>query len=472
MVRHLLRDCVRGFGILVSDVVICGIFFCQFPIMSGRGGLWIHTGVWCLFLLALFLGDRLLVYREIPVNFYIAWNLAAVAAGAWYVTAHSLGEGWKAFPWLLAGAAALTGAHSAWLSFRLPGANGIQRYVDALIVILGFYLYEIWWMEEGRAGQISALPANQGAPGFLGTDMTRLIPLLAMGAIVLNLTAVNQIRTKDEGAAVIQGSGAGGRAVLVLSGGAVVGAAAAVVGLASGKVHNAVDLFLWLMGYVLKAVELVMTLFAMAVGYVIYFFIMLMPNGPAGMQNSGLYVQKQEIIEKVENAVIQVPDWVAGALLALAAIAGLIWVFRRFRGMKLKGAGPLRAEKAIVRKSYVLEALLTLAGRMRDGILFEFRYRRNRNTLEGMLVYAERLGKRRKVSRQTGEGPGEYMRRLAARLEAGENRQREELFRLAHRLDCVCYGGGEHSLRGEDCRNYMKIIAAASKTSRVDRKER
>ena len=66
----------------------------------------------------------------------------------------------------------------------------------------------------------------------------------------------------------------------------------------------------------------------------------------------------------------------------------------------------------------------------------ELRYRKNKNTLAGLLVFAERAGKGRKLGRLAAESPGEYLRRLAAQgTKEDRDKKNDALLSLADRFN-------------------------------------
>ena len=112
----------------------------------------------------------------------------------------------------------------------------------------------------------------------------------------------------------------------------------------------------------------------------------------------------------------------------------------------------------VTRKNHAFSALKQMAKALISRLSSELRYRKNKNTLAGLLVFAERAGKGRKLGRLAAESPGEYLRRLAAQgTEEEREKKNDALLSLADRFDQVYYAGGDSPSR-EECREYRREL--------------
>lgn len=444
------RDYLRGFCVLLSDTALCVLVFGLFPLFPDIGYVRIPVAAWVGIIAVFFLIDLVLMSRGLSMNAYLIWNAAVIMAGC---AAVWLGTVCPAYRMMIPGMAAVcfacTAFHGSYLAYRLPGANLILCYVDFLVVFLAFYLYAL--LE-------SADRVESGTAVLAGATM------------LLDLLAVNQIRTNDDDVGIIRGAGAGSRLMLGLIALAILGITGGLVGFASGQVHSLVDALLWLSLRVGRVLGAVITLFVTVIGWIIVILLLLLPGTPKAIEQNAQSMVDENIAGIVEETGLALPQWfwlAAGALLLAAFFAGLLYIFRGVNIGRVRRA--VRRRRA-VRKSYVLPALVSFFRRLRTAAVFEIRYRRNRKTLGGLLVYADRLGRRAalridrrgrsgRLARDPAESPGEYFRRLAERAEGPEKEADSGCLReLAARMDRAYYGGGSVKLSGEEFRTYTQIL--------------
>lgn len=86
---------------------------------------------------------------------------------------------------------------------------------------------------------------------------------------------------------------------------------------------------------------------------------------------------------------------------------------------------------------------------------FEWRYRCNRNTAAGLLIYAQRRGRTRKVGRREGESAGAFLRRLS------REGKEPELAELAEKLEKIFYGKGFEQPDAKECRRFRRMLDRA-----------
>ena len=113
----------------------------------------------------------------------------------------------------------------------------------------------------------------------------------------------------------------------------------------------------------------------------------------------------------------------------------------------------------MVRKNHAWSALKGLFQTLWAAVLFEYQYRTHKNTPEGLLIYAERLGRKHRLGRRKAESPGGYLRRLAEVSQEAEGNEKAEnaLRELAELLDRAYYGT-RPELTGERCREYRSAL--------------
>lgn len=448
------RDYLRGACVLLSDVAACAVVLYLLPVFPDISLVWLPLGAWAGFQLAHFLVSLYLTGRGISMNAYLIWNGAAAVLGAFLVGRAALCPEYTGMLAVLAGACVLlTTAHGAYAAWSLPGANLIIKYVDCLVVLVAFYLY-------AAAGS--------------GRMPDRDIMVLTAAALLLNLAVINHLRTNDESVNIIRGAGAGSRLILLVVILAIAALTGLVIGVASGQVHSAVDAFLWLMIQVAGAVNVVFTIIGTVLAWIIILVFSFFPAMPQAARENAQTMLKENVEELVEETGLTLPLWfwqILGAILLAAAIAGILYTFRNVKLSRVRRpAGRKRAAK----KSYVGAELKRLFTKAREAAVFELCYRKYRRTPAGLLIFADRTGRRIKsrekgsrenLGRRKGESPGEYMRRLAAHVPEGEEGRAEDAESLRHLADLfdeLYYHGQDISLTRAECLRYETILQKCS----------
>lgn len=444
-----ISNYLRGISALVSDVAVCCLIVGLIPLLA-RWEMDAALPVWIGYLCLLFLADEIMASVGVPMNVYLLGNGAVIATGSFLVFRCS----WCVpdsldIRVLLFICAAGTGIHGAIAAYRLPGSNGLLRYVDSMIVILAFYLYAVF--ETG-------IPGNQ-----------EFVPL-TLAALALDLLMVNHLRTGDESKSVIHGAGAGGKLVLALLLAGCLIVTGAVVGLASGQVHGIVDILLVIMMYLWKIAEIVFRVIGTVLGGLILLLVMFLPATPQSARQNMMDSVQESAEEVIETTGTVLPEWVLYTVLGVGAFVLAGWVMYKLRHTTFRRKLVRRNRHRIVRKSYLLPALLMLCRRIRERLVFEYAYCRSRKTPQGLLVLAERIGKQKKIGRRVHESPGEYMRRLELVLEAQQEAGRtipeqtkaaEEGCSLSHLgelLDRIYYAGQHCRLTSEEYLGYVKKL--------------
>lgn len=472
------HDYLRGICVLLSDAAACVMVLYLLPVFPGISYVWVPIGGWVLFLMVHFLISLILTGRGISMNGYLVWNgaaavLGAVLMGKWALCPEYAGL----FSAMAAVCVGLTTIHGAYAAWTLPGANTIIKYVDCLVVLLAFYLYAAvssGWMPD------------------------RAVMLLAVTSLLTALAVINQIRTNDENVNIIRGAGAGSRCILFFIILGILVLTGLVTGLASGQIHSAVDVLMWLMIKAAGIMNVVFSVIGTVLAWIIILVFSLFPAMPQAARENAQTMLKENVEEIVEETGLTLPLWfwqLLGAVLMIGAIIGILYTFRNVRLSRVRRR---TGRKKAVKKSYVAAELKRLFQKAKEAVIFELQYRKYRRTPAGLLIYADRVGrrvKRRKkgreqgseragergreqgreqagergremdshetLGRRRGESPGEYMRRLAIyapRDLTGQADAAESLRRLAVLLDEMYYHGQDISLTREECRKYEEIF--------------
>lgn len=448
------RDYLRGVCVLLSDVAACAMVLYLLPLFPDITFIWLPLAVWAVFLMVHFLICLRLTGRGISMNAYLVWNGAAGALGAFLVSRGTVCPEHMGMAAAMALVCAFfTAVHGAYAAWTLPGANVMIKYVDSLVVILAFYLY---------------------AAASSGWVPDRDIMLLAAAALLLDLAVINQLRTNDETVNIIRGAGAGSRLILFLIVLAIVALTGLVTGLASGQIHSAVDVFLWFMIQAAGVMNVVFSIIGTVIAWIVILIFSFFPAMPQAARENAQTMLRENVEEIVEETGLTLPLWfwqILGVLLLAAAITGILYTFRNVKLARVHR--PANRQKA-VKRSHVGDELRRLFKKSKEAVVFELCYWKYRRTPAGLLVYADRTGKRVKSSekgsrenlgRKKGESPGEYMRRLAAHVPKGQEGQTEDaesLRRLAVLFDEIYYHGQDISLTRAECQKYEKILQTCS----------
>ncbi len=449
--RHMgrLAELIRGIGVLLSDVALICLMLMLIPLLA-HFDFYIGYRTWLLYLVLLFLAAYGMMTAGANMAFYLAAMGIMIFAGTYFscreafeltsdsVDAHAMEE-------MLMGlgfGAAATGIHGAWMAYRLPGSNGILRYVDCLIVAFAFYLYTAY--ETGENGD-------------------QILIVISLAAVLLDLLAVNQLRTGEECPSVIQGAGTGGKLLLGLIFLLCLAAAGGIVGLASGQVHSLVDILLVILGVIWRVVSAILEGISMVLAYLILFLVALLPNAPPMAQErvAGIVQEGTDAVEETAGTLL--PLWVWQLLLAAGLVAGIAALLYSLRNVKLKQIAVHVRKKKILRKSYFWESFYSLARRLGSWLWFRWNYLRFRKTPQGLFILAECTGRKIKLKRLQSESPGAYVRRLAKQpqseqLPAEAAETGFSLEALAGILDQVFYGGKEIGLTAAEYDGYRKQI--------------
>lgn len=447
------HDFLRCTGALVSDLALCLLAAALCRALQAGDVLVLPVLPWLAVFEVQTVINLILIRRGLSVNGYLVWNTAVVAAGtAAVVLLTARGQYGEDYGLLIGAGAAVTFIHAAAASWYLPKANGLLRYVDCLIVALAFYLYTT--TQLGRTMDAAALT-------------------ICMAAVILDLLAINQIRTHEEDVSIISGAAAASRIVLLLLVLAIFVVTGLVVGFASGQIHSAVDIFLWLATIAARMIGTVFSVIGKILATIILFILMLLPTTSPRIQENARMELFGETAEMAEESSAGLPLWLQITFAAVIVLALFALALYQFRGRKLGRMRRPQLRRSVKRTGHLWEALRELAKKIAAAITFEFQYRKNRCTPAGLLVYADRAGKRHlprvgKKARQRpplcrlpGESPGEYMRRLglySTEEQKGEPEDGRRLRQLGERMDEYYYQGRGEVLTREDCREYEAVL--------------
>lgn len=435
MILERIREYLRGICVLISDAVLVTLILMMAPAAMGWE-LHVALTVWAAWLCVQFLVSDVMMAVGTSTNLYLIFNTLATVLGTWLTIRYSWGNPYEMeFMLFLGTGAVVSGIHTAVAAWRLPKSNTIVGYVDAMIIALAFYLYAVFDMGTMEQG------------GLI---------LAALGVMALDLMVVNQLRTGTECGDVIQGSGTGGRLLLVLLFLACVTVTGTIVGVVSGQVHSAVDLLLVGLRYLWTVVAAVFSVVGAILARLILFLIMFLPSAPTGARESAMNVFQQDM-EQITGGVA-VPSWVLPVLAAVCGIALAGWVLWQFRGTKLPRRKRIGRKRKTVRKSHLFSSVKALLYRLADLIQEQWDYLRYRRSVQGLLVMAERMGRHCRMGRKKCESPGAYVRRLAEVLDAGMQPGAYSLGALAARLDEVYYAGGSGDVTAEAYRAYVRQL--------------
>ncbi len=445
---------LRSFSVLLSDVAISMLAIGLIPLIGG----WEFScdlAVWLGGIAIQLSMGMLLISLGTTWTVFLIVQGAAVTGEVIAVCLRLQSVSYLADMRLLAGVVAFfIGIHAAVAAYRLPKANTILGYVDTLIVVLAFYLYT-----EYAAGT-----SQQTLWG------------LSLGAVAFDLLVIGHLRVHAEEGHRIQGASAAGKIVLAALPLAFILVTGAAVGVASGQIHSAVDVLL----VIAKGVGAVLSVIFGAIGNVlaaiILFLIRILPDAPQNMtqENPVTMGEVAEVVEEESAGLL--PAWVFALIFGLLLAGLAIWVLYQLRDKKIFRARIRTKRHKVVRKSYLLPMFAALLRNFADAIIFEWHYLRGRRSPQGLLVLAERTGRRYRLRRQPGESPGGYVRRLSREglidesdpgglqeVQSEQNSReysenKETLVRLAELLDGIFYGGETVTLTGAEYRSYAKAI--------------
>ena len=433
-----IRDYLRGSSVLLSDAAVICLIVYMIPTCTEIRTISVAVPVWAGFILLQMAADYLMTSAGISFNLYLLINGAGVLAGTYFTVASSFcSGGFPLFSVLLACSVAGVGAHGAAAAWRLPSANTLLRYVDGLVILLAFYLYAVF--------------STQLDPG-------KDVFVLTVSAVFLGLFCVNQIRTREEGVSVIQGSGAGSKLVLAAISAGIVAVTGVVTGAASGQVHSVVDALLM----IAKSVGKILAVIFGAAGFLLEKILMLLarllPDAPQEAGETVKSVILEEAEEATETGIFRIPDWVLAAFLIGILFLTVCYILYRFRNMKIKRSANVKEPKTILRKNYFWPAFADAGRQLADMIWFECCYRKYQKTPEGLFICVERIGRKKKIPRRKDESPGGYLRRIAGYLRSENGGSESAMEALAGILDQIYYGSVQRPCGKEETAQYVEAV--------------
>ncbi len=443
-----IGEYIRGMGVLLSDIALICLVLGLMP-LGFDWDLYVALPYWTGFLALQFLVNHLAMVAGMSVNLYLVFNSVALAVGTCLTVRNSYCYPCNIEMMIVLGTCVVfTGIHSAYAAYHLPDSNRILEKVDRLIGVFVFYLF------------MEFLAGSQTRMDFVG---------LTLIALVLNLLAVNQLRTGGEQGNVICGAGTGGKLMILMIIAGCLCVTAGIVGKASGQVHSAVDMFIMFLGYVWSILSVLFRILGAILGRIFLLIAMLLPSMPPQARASLQMTMKEEIMEVAEETGFDVPLWVFQLLLAIAVVVLVGYILYQLRGKRIQRVRRNVRKRNVIRKSRFFAALRERLLRLRDQLELEWNYRRYRKTPEGLLILAERVGQRNRLKRQLNESPGEYIRRFAAELDdqtrkggisESNDADKIHLPELACQLDQIYYGGRKCELNPAVYDRYARQIQA------------
>lgn len=394
-----LWEYLRGMTVILSDIALCGLAFLLAPLLFHWDmGLALH--LWILTAAVQLLIGSGLVAAGVSWSVYLVVQTVAITAGTGVILWGCWFPVYGADLRIFLGACTVTvGIHNAWVVCRLPGSNGMMRYVDTLIVVMAFYLYAVF--QTGGVADQRILTA-------------------ALAALALNLLMVNHLRTGGEGGTVIRGAGAGSKLVLAaifLGCAAVTGV---LVGAASGQVHSAVDVLLLVLYGIYRVLEVIFGVIGQVLAVIILFLISLFPAAAPAVRENAAVKAEQEVEELLGETGAQISGWIVAGFLAALGLVFVAWVLYQLKDVRISRPAKPSRRRRVVRKSHLLAALAAMARGLWERVSFEWAYLRHRNTPQGLFVLAERVGRQNQLVRRMDESPGAYVRRFGRELERRE----------------------------------------------------
>lgn len=222
---------------------------------------------------------------------------------------------------------------------------------------------------------------------------------------------MNQIRTREEGEAVIRGSGTGGKLALLGIAAFIAGITAVCVGAGAGQIHSAVDVILVILRFAGMVLAFLLQVFTVAVSAVILLLMLLFPGGSPRVEER-VMTNVQETIEEVTGvARFQVPEWFWPAVLTAAGLVCLAFVLMKFKGVRFRRPERKKTVHRVTRKNHAFSALKQMAKALISRLSSELRYRKNKNTLAGF--WSSPSGP------EKGESWGVWRRRVRGNIFAG-----------------------------------------------------
>lgn len=377
---------------------------------------------WILMLLMLALSCEAIAVRNGNLLLFVIVCAGLLFFGGEYIVSQTqFIPGSSGFPVFLRVLVWISGFSCAYAVHKLPSSDVFVRLSDTLIIAVAVYL---------------------GMLFLLGDAVIAPILLLALSALAGCLITAAALRAGGESRHVVCGSGFGGLLILLiplLVSVLLMGILAALFG---GHVNSFVDFLLTVWAFVSGIARRALMLFARLITLFapkpVQYNMTLSQDDSLALSMSGIEVGAK------------MPQWVIYlfigfiALLAAAAVLGLLWALRGTKISRTRRRTPRR----VTRQSRMLEALLARIRAIREALAFEAAYKKHRRTPQGLYVLAVHACRLTKLRKQPSESPGAFIRRLHAYLL--DKSGLSTLDALADKLDRALYAGESVPLsRGE-----------------------
>ena len=147
--------------------------------------------------------------------------------------------------------------------------------------------------------------------------------------------------------------------------------------------------------------------------------------------------------------------WVIPILLVAIGL-GILGVYLRLRGKRIKGEKNKRNKTSILRESYLVRGVSKFFKKITGSIKFFFSYIVCYNKISGLMLWTELHYKKRFVSREKGESPSDFLIRLTERVKTDE--AKEVLESLSTYVEKYYYSNKKESLPAGFSSRYRKSI--------------
>ena len=404
---------------VLADIFLSAFVFCLF---ESRVHIleWNFTP-WIIFVFSVFLVDYILARRDIHTNIYFAVNVAAVIFLSIWAQRYFVIDDLRALSTRILYAVALSFPviHGSVVAYKAINRHKMLLYFDALVLL------EIIFVGLGES---TVFPLS---------GQFRTLGMVSVAGY-LSALMLNRLSSDDEskkkriiGQSIMVGFVAFLSGMALIASSAFETASQGLINVGKSIVISIFNAFVW-----------VINLFLAWLSSII---------------NTVIIAEVPEIKIKEFGIDKNIYDgkWVIPILLVAIGL-GILGVYLRLRGKRIKGEKNKRNKANILRESHLVRGVSKFFKKITGSIKFVISYLVCYNKVSGLMMWTEYHYKKRFVFREKGETPSDFLIRLTEKVKTEE--AKEALVCLSSYVEKNYYSNEKESLPAGFSANFRKLV--------------
>lgn len=415
---------------IFADITLLSAVFFTFAVLQTDEVMYLRFIPWLLFVYAIYAGNRLLMARGTVLNFIFAYNIAA------FLCLCALGCMFFAS---ISGVMAHLFAIAFW---------GVTCYRSFFAAKDGITANQILFSTEAHIVCVALLLWAVG----MGTEVIMQCKVSLIMSLGLNLISLMLSRVVTDSATKVGGDHRQGALAVGVIVSVIAVFAVGVLSVLFSGIRKGLFIFYSVAENVIR---FVLNVLSAAVMWFFSLFPQSVEMGEFAPEQAAASPEMSMEIAEDNSGIIL---YIILALGVIALIAGLVLLFRYFGKQRSERIVlKVNMEGAVLNKVSFLDMLKSLFGSVVKRIKLNIISFRKRNTIEGVLLYAERKAKKRGKGRGKGESGAVFFKRLLAE-NSFEKCEADLVMAAANRLDMTFYGKGNEHFSKKDTKKLKKIL--------------